>query len=167
MDVEQLTRPTSVDEAQLADVLLDCVQDGASVGFLSSLTHHDSVVWWRDQLTDPDAMTWVARDDARRIVGTVRLVLATKPNARHRADVCKLLVHRAARGLGVAGRLMTVAEDAARSLGRTLLVLDTHSGSPAESLYLRRGWARVGTIDAYAATPDGVLVATTILTKRV
>src|SRR5207244_2338252 len=80
---------------------------------------------------------------AGRIVGTVQLGLALPPNQPHRADVKKLLVHRASRHRGIGAALMTAAEHAARPHGRTLLVLDTAVGGDAERLYARAGWTRV------------------------
>lgn len=150
-----------------ADVLVDCVAGGASVGFLDPLDRAEARAWWRRTLADPLALTWVARDDGTgRIVGTVRLILAGLPNATHRAEVSKLLVHRSQRGRGTGGALMSTVEEAARELGRTTLILDTQTGSPAEGLYERRGWERVGVVEDHALTPDGKLAPTTILTKR-
>jgi acetyltransferase len=153
-------------EAALADVLLDCVADGASVGFLAELGVEEARAWWRAALSEPDSLTWAARDDGGRPVGTVQLILATQPNARHRAEVVKLLVHRGARGRGCASALMSALEDTARVLGRRVLVLDTQTGSPAEGFYRRRGWRRVGTVDDYAATPDGRLASTTFMSRH-
>ena len=152
--------------AALADVLVDCVAGGASVGFLDPLDVADARAWWAGTLPDPRAMTWVGRDDRGRIVGTVRLILAGLPNAPHRAEVSKLLVHRSARGRGAATALMSTVEDAALRLGRTTLLLDTQTGSAAEGLYERRGWSRVGVVEDHALTPDGRLAPTTILTRR-
>ncbi len=152
--------------AALAEVLVDCVAGGASVGFLDPLDPAEARAWWEGTLPDPRAMTWVGRNGDGRIVGTVRLVLAGLPNARHRAEVSKLLVHRSARGRGAATALMSTVEYAARRLGRTTLLLDTETGSPAEGLYERLGWTRVGVVEDHARTPDGRLAPTTILTKR-
>jgi GNAT superfamily N-acetyltransferase len=105
-------------EAGLAMLLMDCVVGGASVGFLADLGDDEARAWWRQALSEPDSLTWVAWSDDGRIVGVVRLTLATKPNARHRAEVAKLLVHRDARGRGCAGALMSALEGAARGLGR-------------------------------------------------
>jgi GNAT superfamily N-acetyltransferase len=154
-------------EAGLAEVLLDCVAGGASVGFLAALTRDEALAWWRAALPDPHTLTWVARDDDGRVLGTVRLALATQPNGTHRGEVAKLLVHRDGRGRGCAKALMSALEDGARRLGRTVLVLDTQTGSLAEGLYERWGWQRVGVIGDYAATPDGRPAPTTIMTKRV
>jgi GNAT superfamily N-acetyltransferase len=165
--VELLTdvdSPAVADE--LGEVLADCVAGGASVGFLAPFGRDEARRWWAEALPDPDAVTWVAREDGGRIVGVVRLVLARQPNGTHRAEVVKLLVHRDARGRGCAARLMAALEDGARGLGRTVLTLDTQTGSPAESLYLRRGWRHVGVIEDYALTTDGVLAPTTIMAKH-
>lgn len=150
----------------LAEVLVDCVAGGASVGFVGMLAHDRARAWWRTALVDPNALTWVARGEVDRIVGTIRLALATQDNGQHRAEVAKLLVHRDARGMGCAGALLAALEDTARSLGRRVLLLDTETGSPAEGLYARRGWQRVGTVDDFALTRDGALTPTTIMVKH-
>lgn len=152
--------------AGLADVLVDCVDGGASVGFLAPLSVGQALEWWTAALTGRDTLTWVARDDDGAVLGCVRLQLGGPANGRHRAEVSKLLVHSRARGAGVATTLMERAEAEAVRQGRTLLLLDTQTGSPAERLYARHGWTVVGSIDDYAALPDGRLAATTIMTKR-
>jgi acetyltransferase len=161
--VEQPSRPL-VDG--LADVLLECVRNGASVGFLADISVGEARRWWSRALEDGDTLTWVARDSDERVVGTVRLLLASQPNGTHRAEVSKLLVHPEARGRGVASALLAAIEEAAARRGRTLLVLDTQTGSVAEGIYRRMGWATVGVIDEFAATPAGTLAPTTIMTKR-
>lgn len=130
------------------------------------LAHDRARAWWRDALADSDVLTWVARDETARVVGTVRLPLATQDNGPHRAEVVKLLVHRDARGKGCASALMAALEDTARSVGRSVLVLDTQTGSVAEGIYAQRDWRRVGTVDDFAVTPDGVLASTTIMVKH-
>ncbi|MGW1138398.1 GNAT family N-acetyltransferase [Streptomyces zhihengii] len=100
-----------------------------------------------------------------RVIGTVQLRSETSPNGTHRAEVAKLLVHRDARGRGVARLLLTAAEECARDAGRTLLLLDTQTGSAAEHLYRSAGWTPVGTVPDYAADPAGVLRPTTFFRK--
>jgi GNAT superfamily N-acetyltransferase len=92
----------------------------------------------------------------------VHVVLAQPENQPHRADVTKMLVHRRARRHGVGAALMRAAEALARDAGKTLLVLDTVTGSDAARLYERLGWQRVGDIPGYALMPDGPLIATTV-----
>jgi GNAT superfamily N-acetyltransferase len=105
-----------------------------------------------------------AQDPAGAIVGTVQLILDLPENQPHRAEVAKMLVHRSARGHGVGAALLVEAEEHARRLGRTLLVLDTASDT-AERLYERHGWQRCGVIPRYALFPDGRICATTIYFK--
>jgi hypothetical protein len=50
---------------------------------------------------------------------------------------------------------MRAVEDEARRIGRTLLILDTETGSTAERLYAKLGWTRFGEVPAYATRPDG------------
>src|ERR1043166_8854328 len=91
----------------------------------------------------------VARVDGG-IVGTVQIDLAVPPNQRHRAEVLKLLVHPTARRRGIARALMVAIERAAQAEGRTLLTLDTWTGSAAENLYRSLGYTVVGVIPRYA-----------------
>ncbi|WP_447004019.1 GNAT family N-acetyltransferase [Saccharothrix isguenensis] len=153
----------------LADVLLDVVEGGASVGFLGPLSRDEAVEWWR-ALAAPVAngvlVLWVARD-GERVLGTVQLRFAAMPNGAHRAEVAKLLVHRDARRAGLGRALLDVAERAAAERGVTLLVLDTETGSAAEPLYRRAGWTEVGVIPDYATDPTGVPRPTTVFYKRV
>ena len=102
-----------------------------------------------------------------QLVGTVQIILATPPNQPHRADVAKLLVLRSARKQGVGARLMESVDEASRQAGKTLLVLDTVTGDPAERLYMRLGWNKVGVIPNYALYPDGRWCDTTIFWRQV
>ncbi|MEU8713346.1 GNAT family N-acetyltransferase [Streptomyces sp. NPDC048663] len=157
---------------ELAALLADTVNGGASVGFLAPLGPEQAAAWWRgraDAVADGRLAVWAALDGAGRVVGTVSLAFAFpgKPNSRHRAELVKLMVHREARGRGLGRRLLTVAEAAAADAGITLLHLDTETDSPAEHLYRSAGWTRAGTIPDYAADPGGVLRPTTLYYKHV
>ena len=150
----------------LADVLLDCVEGGASVSFMHPLPRAKAVAFWQDVLASAargERIVLVAEDvDSRSIVGTVQVVIDMPENQPHRADVAKMLVHRRARRRGVGAALMQAAEGAAREAGKTLLVLDTVTGSDAERLYTRLGWQRCGEIPGYALWPEGGLCSTTV-----
>jgi GNAT superfamily N-acetyltransferase len=155
--------------AALAEVLIDCVEGGASVSFMSPLPHHRALAFWQgviDSARRGERIVLVAEEaDSGIIVGTVQLLLAMPDNQPHRADVAKMLVHRRARRRGLGAALMQAAETAARAAGRTLLVLDTVTGGDAERLYTRQGWQRVGVIPGYALWPDGGLCDTTYFYK--
>ena len=99
------------------------------------------------------------------LIGTVQVILALPPNQPHRGEIAKLLVHRLARRRGIARLLMDHAEREARAEGKTLLVLDTVTGDPAERLYQRLGWTTVGVIPGYALYPDGRPCDTTVFFK--
>ena len=140
-----------------AALLAEAVEGGASVGFYAPFSRAEAATWWRESLPGIAAGSIVhlaAKLDGR-IVGTVQLHLAAKPNQAHRADVAKLLVAGDMRGRGIAKALMTAIEDAARAHGRWLLVLDTAEGSDAEFLYRKLGWTALGAIPEYAGNPDG------------
>jgi GNAT superfamily N-acetyltransferase len=169
LHVQQLDAEAARAEATaLCELLIDCVEGGASVGFVLPMSLAKAQRFWlgvADAVARGDTFLLIARDGSGRIDGTVQLVLATKENQLHRADISKLLVHRRARGLGVGALLMREAESLARRLGRTVLVLDT-STPEAERLYRREGWALCGTIPDYALMPDGSLCAATFYYKR-
>ena len=151
---------------QLANILLDCVQGGASVSFMASLTRAEAEQFFEnaaDQCERGDRVL-LAAFAGSVIAGTVQVITAMQPNQPHRAEVAKLLVLRSARGQGIGRMLMEEAERECRKLGKSLMVLDTADGS-AERLYLRLGWTRVGVIPNYALFPDGSFCDTTIFYK--
>lgn len=165
--VERVTDASAATTAAaLAPVLIDTVESGASVGWIEPPTLDEATRWWAALFADPATETWVARDGDRAL-GTITLVRAAKRNGPHRAEVIKLMVHRDARGRGIAPALMGALEEYAAAGGLTLLVLDTETGSLAESLYTRWGWQTVGGIPDYAVSPSGALGGTTIMYKRV
>jgi GNAT superfamily N-acetyltransferase len=153
---------------ELADILVDAVAYGASVNFMAGFSRDEASAFWRSQLSgvaDRSRLLFVG-DDGRRLVGTVVLTFAPQPNAPHRAEIGKMLVLSALRRQGLGRRLLSAAEGAARSAGRTLLLLDTESGSAGESLYRRSGWTEYGRVPGHAFTPDGRLAETTMYYKR-
>jgi ribosomal protein S18 acetylase RimI-like enzyme len=155
----------ALDDAQiegLADVLIDCVEGGASVSFMSPLPRDRAVAFWRrvGQGVVAGERALLVAEDARGVCGTVQLVLDQPENQPHRAELAKLLVHRRARRHGLGEALMRAAETAARECGKSLLVLDTAS-EEAERLYERLGWVRVGAVPGYALLPQGGLCGTT------
>jgi len=164
--IERLDSPTDTDVDDLAALLVDAVEGGASVGFLLPVTREEAAGWWREVLSDAWTRTWVARDDDGTVVGSVRLTRAWKPNSAHRGEISKLMVASSARRQGLATALMDTAEAAAWALGLRLVLLDTETDSPAQPFYLARGWRVVGVIEDYAATPYGEPAPTTIMELR-
>lgn len=166
----QVERRGTLDAAtvdSLAALLIDAIDGGASMGFHAPLRPSAAVACWSEVAAslDADHSLWTARDDAGRIVGSVQWQRAGKENGRHRAEVCKLIVLRAARRAGIASQLMAALEAHARASGVTLLVLDTEAGSPAESFYQSQGWQRVGEIPGFASRGDASLMATALYYK--
>jgi GNAT superfamily N-acetyltransferase len=155
---------------ELAEVLRDCVEGGASVGFMLPLADGRPEAFWRrvaQGVAAGERQLFVAEDEAGRIGGTVSLVIDMPDNQPHRADVSKMLVHRRARRQGVAERLLKALEARARALGKTTLVLDTVTGSDASRVYERLGWQRAGDIPNYALMPDGPPCSTTYYFKAI
>ena len=153
----------------LADVLTDCVEGGASVSFMLPLPRGKALGFWRgvlDGVVRAERALLVAETVDGRVVGTVQLITALPDNQPHRADVAKMLVHRDVRRRGVAGLLMAAVDDAAREVGKSVLVLDTVTGGDAERLYQRAGWQSAGTVPKYALMPDGAYCGTTFFYKQ-
>jgi acetyltransferase len=157
--------------AALAPALIELLQDsvggGASIGFLPPLADAQAREYWNGVIEDlaRGALVLLIARQAGAVVGTVQLALAQRPNARHRAEVQKLLVHTRARRQGIGLALLHAADDAARQAGRSLLVLDTRAGDPSEQLYLKHGYTRAGAIPQYARSANGELHATAIFYK--
>ncbi len=158
VDIDVKTTLGAEDRAGLARLLRDAVEGGASVGYVLPVSAADIDAYWQGvavAMSDGATKLLVARLD-HNIVGAVQLALANKPNARHRAEVQKLLVHSAAQRRGIGRQLMLAAEHVARAEKRELLVLDTESHSGAQYLYASLGYAIAGEIPRYAiGTVDG------------
>jgi GNAT superfamily N-acetyltransferase len=167
-DIEELGADgaaLAVDE--LAEVLHACVLEGASVGFVLPFEHEAALRFWRGLLPAFQSgarRLLVARREGR-IEGTVQLLLDMPANGRHRAEVAKMLVHPRARRQGLARALMEAAEALARRHGRSLLLLDTVTGNPAEQLYRSLGFHVAGVVPGYARSTQGVLEPTTVMYK--
>jgi GNAT superfamily N-acetyltransferase len=149
-------------------VLVDCVEGGASVSFMSPFSRYSALGFFRkvaSSVAAGDTVLLAARLDGT-IVGTVQLGLDTPPNQPHRADIKKMLVHRCARGRGIGAALMAEVEEEARRRGRWLLVLDTVPGESGHRLYLRAGWTQSGIVPDYALFPDGRPCDTAFMWKR-
>lgn len=165
-------RVVSGDEAaafrdELAALLRDAVEGGASVGFLPPLGDRAAAAYWDGVVAAVRAgerVLLVARD-AEGVVGTAQLDFASSVNGSHRAEVSKVLVHRRVRRRGIGRALMAAVEAEARRLGRTTLHLDTRRGDPSEQLYRSLGWTVGGAIPRWARSADGALDTTVFYYK--
>lgn len=155
MQIREVSQIDTALLSQLAALLVAVVADGASVGFLPPMEMAEAERFWLS-IPGPHVRLWVLEEEGR-VAGTVQLQLSPKPNAAHRAEVAKLLVHPNARRRGYGRRLMLHLEAAARRLGRTLLVLDTREGDPSNDLYLSLGYQVYGRVPGYARSADGAL----------
>jgi len=168
--IRRVEGPDDTLAAALADITIDVVEGGASVGFMLPLTRERACAFWNRALAGAsrgERILLVAEDTATgRLDGTVSVLLDMPDNQPHRADIAKMQVHRRARRRGLGAALMRAAEDAAREAGRTLLVLDTLTGSDADRLYTSLGWLRVGDIPDYALLPEGGFCSTTYFYRR-
>lgn len=154
---------------QLHDLLRDAVASKAAVGFLPPLLAAEAQAYWQSVVAAIEAghrVLLVARQSGTgELLGTVQLDLATRPNSLLRAEVSKLLVHSRARRQGLARQLLGALEAHARTLGRTMLVLDTRQGDIVEQLYQSLGHQFVGAIPGYFINYDGQPHATAVYCK--
>jgi GNAT superfamily N-acetyltransferase len=153
---------------ELADILVDAVAHGASVNFMAGFSKDEGTAFWRNQLPDiaQGQKQLFVGDDGARLVATALLTFVPQPNQPHRAEIGKMLVLSSQRRQGLGRRLLAAAEDAARACGRTLLMLDTESGSAGDLLYRSCGWTEWGRVPGHAFRPDGRLAETTFFYKQ-
>ncbi|MEP6780523.1 MAG: GNAT family N-acetyltransferase [Gemmatimonadaceae bacterium] len=154
--------------SQLASVLVDCVEGGASVSFMAPLGRERAEAFWTrvaHDVANGERAILVAQDD-NGICGTVQLILAQPDNQPHRADLSKMLVHSRARKQGLGAALLRAAEQMGRDSGKTLLVLDAVTGGDGERLYTNCGWQRVGVVPNFALLPHGGFCDTTFFYRR-
>lgn len=153
---------------QLAELLIDAVGSGASVGFMPPLSEAEALDYWREVI---DALrekrrVLLAALDGDVVQGSVQLDLETRANGTHRAEAMKLFVHRRARRRGLAKALMSELESAARQLGRTLLMMDTRKGGEAEKMCESLGYIRYGEVPNYACSKNGQLHTTVFFYRQ-
>jgi len=153
---------------ELSAILVEAVSLGASVNFMAGFSRDEGRSFWRTQLpglANGERQLFVG-DDGERLVATVMLTFAHQPNAPHRAEISKMLVLSRARRQGLGRRLLMRVEEAAREAGRTLLMLDTESGSAGDMFYRSCGWTEIGKVPGHAFRPDGRLAETTLFYKQ-
>lgn len=153
----------------LSALLIDAVEGGASLGFLTPMDPERAQTYWEGvskAVQAGDKALLVAEIEGA-ILGTVQVVLDMPQNQPHRGEISKMIVHTKVRQLGLGMRLLVAAEERARIAGKSLLVLDTQTGSAAEHLYQKAGYTPLPPLPDYALTPGGLLAPTTIFWKRI
>lgn len=143
---------------ELSELLIQVVEDGASIGFLPPVALADAMNYWEEVL-NPEVILFVAKRN-NRIVGSVQLHRCAKQNGVHRAEIAKLMTHPNYRRNGIARLLMKSAEERAMREERSLLILDTREGDPSNNLYASLGYIEVGKIPNYVKSVSGEFQAT-------
>lgn len=167
LTVMEIVEIRNVDECtdELTDLLIKVVDEGASIGFLPPLKKQDADDFW-ESCVNPDIMFWVAKIDGA-IAGTIQLHLCKKPNGTHRAEVAKLMTHPAFRQKGIGRKLLLHAEQRAKEIGLSLLILDTREGDPSNLLYQSFGFQVAGRIPFFAKNEKGELDTTVLYYKTI
>lgn len=158
MEISLLTaRQAEAHLARLSEILRHSVEGGALVGYVLPFDIEQSRAYWLGvvrSVEEGERLLYCAIDDGE-IIGSAQLYLSPEPNAPHRAEIYKLLVHRDFQRRGVGAALMRHMEAEALRLGRSLLLLDTVAGGAGERLYRRLGWQEVGTVPKHFVDPHG------------
>lgn len=163
MEIEEL-KSTDEHLEELSDLLIQVVEEGASIGFLPPMERAEAICYWRHAVQS-DVMLFVAKIDGQ-IAGSIQLQLCSKQNGNHRAEIAKLMTNPAYRRKGVGRALMQRAEARAKQEGRTLIVLDTREGDPSNDLYRSIAYQQAGRIPGYAKSSSGDLQTTVIYYKN-
>lgn len=150
---------------ELSELLINVVEEGASIGFLPPISNQDARKYWETVLS-PEVVLLVAKTN-NQIAGSVQLHLSTKQNGGHRAEIAKLMTHPDFRRMGIGRLLMQEAETVAKQVGRSLIVLDTREGDASNYLYRSLGYIQGGSIPNYARSASGELDATIIYYKNI
>ncbi|MCM3357434.1 GNAT family N-acetyltransferase [Psychrobacillus sp. MER TA 171] len=162
--VEQVTSTVEHME-ELSELLIQVVEDGASIGFLPPMELANAMDYWEDVLT-PEVILFVAKRN-NRIIGSIQLHLCSKQNGMHRAEIAKLMTHPHYRRNGIGRQLMEKAENRAAREGRSLIVLDTREGDASNNLYTSLGYIQAGKIPGYAKSANGEMSTTIFYYKRI
>ena len=168
MTPTRLSNPSAAQLDALAQLLVDCIAAGASIGWVRTPTLDAARSYWQ-RIADSEARgerCWWVIADGDSILGSAQLVTDGPENGRQRAEVCKVMVHPSARRRGFGQALMQAAEAEARARGRRLILHDTKTHTPAPPRYEGLGWQVCGVMPDYAEQADGSLGATTWMYKR-
>ncbi len=143
--------------ADFVTLLQETINGGASLGFLSPLAAAEAERYWQ-QLESKVAKAEVLLFcvlEGHKVVATVQLQPSARANARHRAEVAKLMVAPSYRRQNIAKRLIFHLEQTALEQGWTTLTPDTREGDPSNLLYRSLGYTLAGQIPQYArSTPE-------------
>ena len=157
----------------LAVLLRDAVDGGASLGFLPPLDPTEAGMYWKGAEAEMRAgrRVIVVASAAGRVVGSpdggrIDAKVELRENARHRAEIQKLCVLTKERGKGIGKSLMEAAHAGALARGRTLIVLDTKKGDPAETLYRSLGYTELGVVPRYTRDRAGTFHDTVFFYKH-
>ena len=165
LEIKEIMQVSKEVLQELSLLLINVIDDGASVGFLPPLGLEDAEKYWEEALNS-GAILWIAQLNGT-IVGSVQLHLSQKQNGKHRAEIAKLMVHSKARRMGTGRILMEIAEERARAEGRSLIVLDTRGGDPSNLLYKSLGYIEAGRIPKYAESANGNLHETVFYYEQI
>lgn len=163
--VRRVDRLSPEELTDLAEILVACVAEGASLGFHTPLPPEIARAWW-ERFPGQGVILLIAERE-ERIVGAVQLHDAESANGAHRGEVAKLLVDPDWRRQGIARALMSALEAEARAAGKTLLVLDTREGDPSNALYRGLGYREAGRIPGWARDVTGTFSTTVFWYKPI
>jgi ribosomal protein S18 acetylase RimI-like enzyme len=157
-DLEQWT-------PSLTKLLQSCINDdppSSSLGFHAPLSTIDAAEFWLSlspQLfSSKSRISLFVLTRGSSAIGTVHLVAHPKATHAHKVEVAKLLISTNERRLGLGRKLMEFSESFAKEkLGKSMVMLDTATETPARGFYLKLGYTEWGVCPSYAESADGHL----------
>ncbi|KAJ3760529.1 hypothetical protein EV360DRAFT_68633 [Lentinula raphanica] len=168
---------------QLAVLLKSCIDSNITMNFLQPFSLEDASEFWltaEESVIQGKQLVMIAQEDTKEpvtemvggsegpsndmthdpstvppvVLGCVILYLAQTPNAKHRGERGHFpLGNSDVKKIGK--MLLDCLEDEARKDGRTIIILDTQTGSGAEKFYEHIGYCKVGVIPDASLAPDG------------
>ncbi|KAM0555460.1 hypothetical protein ACHAO7_003087 [Fusarium culmorum] len=162
----------------LAAIHASCItHDRTIADFLPPLSHEKLLAWWKERIAevaDGKRLIFIllnqtepgVRPKGPDVIGVVMLYMPSSETGPFRGVVEKLLVQKASRRQGGAKTLMSTLETEAIKRGRTILLLETETGSLGGEVFKNLGYVELGQIPKYGLSPTGELKDGTFFWKH-
>lgn len=138
-------------------LLANAIDTGGQVGFYAPANRDKVKAFWlvaAKKIKGQEVMLLAAYND-EILVGSVQLYLSELENAKHRAEVAKLMVDSNYRRSGIGMKLMQHLEAKARETNLKLLWLVTKINDHPKVLYDKLGYVPAGYIPYFVIDKEG------------
>jgi ribosomal protein S18 acetylase RimI-like enzyme len=152
----ELRWPTHLDDElgrQIWAVVTDVVASGGAVGWTTPPSRADTDAWVNGLLSDGSRIVLACRDDEVVALGTWSRLPAEV--LAHNGEIRRVMVHRAARGLGLGRRITAALVESARETGIEQLLCDVRGNNHAAiALYRSLGFQEYGRLPDFLAVGE-------------